>query len=988
MQTLKLYGLSSYITPITKRRVVQGESFNAMDEEAELLKRTGRFFSSNAVAETIPGFATAVAPALSLPPDWSGKNILIKSYGGIGDCLIAGVVASTLKTKPCAVAMKTLQSGVEFAQCLTDVDLASDQINENGYDIFLDLSGFLQESPRKVISGDFYVRAISMAGLSSMGFKLPTLTLGDMSYEMKKALGVNPTDLITIHTDTSAQHKNWPDFKWQGIINKLSEKFQIAVVGQRDGFENTIDMSSFSPREQMLTVRLSKLFIGVDSCFLHVAGLLRKNAIGLFGPTCASDIVGRYASVDVINSPVECDCKRSIYARDCKSGFKCMQGITEEMVLDRAINALDLPHNRQKKAQKKTENPAVLAHVPDTRSFDDLKRNQRVAFLFPHSILGGGEVSMLEVAEGLSEYFDLQTFALDLQRQPGTVHIKKELKERLNAKFLKRNEFTPNAFNSFDIIIFYGPFDIIPQTLQMIKPRRPVVIRVCHTHFDSETVDFASRWENVIDGTCCVSPVISRKIEGSTFIPNPVSVEKLEGSKKKFFSKGKTLGYIGRLDDNKNVKWLVKNLPALGCNLLVQGIDSDQVTAKQLRSIAEGEGVPDKLLCVQPSDKVGTTLRSIDALVIASKSEALPMVLLEAAWLGVPVISTKVGAIPELFEGLVTLVDSRRDKPDLQQLQEAVKNVSRAKCKRMQTRVKEICDPEAVVQQYRKYIRRTYGTFLDPAVRTGPVSMQRWEGAGDVIAASACIRRIQEILPDTPLVFETGSHMQEIMQRTFPDIEVITQDSPRGPIFELSYNDCWTKGVHIVEGMGGKVSEIDVTPNKKMLGGREKAKSVGLFPSSNKGNKFRLKEWPHKKWAALGAALKKEGWRVIQLGHKDDDLIDPSFEDGRVDSIDALFGSFKRVQHVIAIEGLANHIGYVLGKPIVIIQGKGSDHTISSYLMHTHVLSDFDCRCYGSIHPSLIASKCEGKRKVDSPPCMQAVDESAVLEVFRTFSRS
>src|SRR4029077_12154028 len=126
----------------------------------------------------------------------------------------------------------------------------------------------------------------------------------------------------------------------------------------------------------------------------------------------------------------------------------------------------------------------------------------------------------------------------------------------------------------------------------------------------------------------------------------------------------KTLGWLGRLVPLKNVPWLIDHVEEIGCDLLLQALDTPLLTAAGLMRRAAERGVAERVRFLPPGRDVGTLLRSVDALVVASRHEGFPRVVVEAGRLGVPVISTRVGALPELFAEEILFVDSVEGVPD------------------------------------------------------------------------------------------------------------------------------------------------------------------------------------------------------------------------------------------------------------------------------------------------------------------------------------
>lgn len=325
---------------------------------------------------------------------------------------------------------------------------------------------------------------------------------------------------------------------------------------------------------------------------------------------------------------------------------------------------------------------------------------RRLAVVFPHVLLGGGEVAMMEVAERLKARFAVTVLALEGGLPPVGATIRDELAERFpDSSFLVHRGHLPSSLARADAVLWYGLNGVIPKALARLTAR-PASLRVVHTERPEE-VAFARRWRSVIDAVVSVSPSMARQIPGAVFIPNPLSRGRLQGERHEFFPPGrKTLGFLGRLAPMKNVPWLIENLASLEVNLLLQAIDTELLTVADLTRLAQEKGVAERVRFLPPGREVGTLLRSIDALVLPSASEAFPLAVLEAGALGVPVIATRVGALPELFGPEILFLESQGGIPEVGSLRQAIAAIDPAWGQRLQARAAALCDPEGVATCY------------------------------------------------------------------------------------------------------------------------------------------------------------------------------------------------------------------------------------------------------------------------------------------------
>jgi glycosyltransferase involved in cell wall biosynthesis len=110
---------------------------------------------------------------------------------------------------------------------------------------------------------------------------------------------------------------------------------------------------------------------------------------------------------------------------------------------------------------------------------------------------------------------------------------------------------------------------------------------------------------------------------------------------------GPVVSFVGSLTDEKDPLAAVRAVAAIdGTRLVVAG---DGSLSPEVRVLAD-RLLPDRAHFLGPVGNVAPILTASDALVLPSRTEGLPGALIEAGFVGLPVVATDVGGVAEIVE--------------------------------------------------------------------------------------------------------------------------------------------------------------------------------------------------------------------------------------------------------------------------------------------------------------------------------------------------
>ncbi|MGC8558683.1 MAG: glycosyltransferase family 4 protein [Nitrososphaeria archaeon] len=162
------------------------------------------------------------------------------------------------------------------------------------------------------------------------------------------------------------------------------------------------------------------------------------------------------------------------------------------------------------------------------------------------------------------------------------------------------------------------------------------------------------RWTSKADTITCISKKCLRYYvnfnKNTVYVPNAIDTDSLpeEGIR----LADKQVVYIGRLSYEKGADILVKALDQIDSSIkvLIIGFGKDDLVKE-----AQKKHENLKYLGYLPHEQAMKYLKGSDALVIPSREEGLPTVLLEAMALKVPIIASDISEISDVTENIIKI---------------------------------------------------------------------------------------------------------------------------------------------------------------------------------------------------------------------------------------------------------------------------------------------------------------------------------------------
>ncbi|HEX8033963.1 MAG TPA: glycosyltransferase family 9 protein [Ktedonobacterales bacterium] len=173
------------------------------------------------------------------------------------------------------------------------------------------------------------------------------------------------TPMITMHVGGKGFNgrKRWMPERFAEVANRLIDRFdaQVVLIGGAEDIARSQQVASLIPRnvtdatgkttlkESSALIETSTLFIGNDSCPLHIAAIMGTPSVGIFGPSNHIEFtpIGTTSHRQkIIHSTIQCSPCMHFIGNDppwlpnlCYS-YACLKAISSEQVVQAAVDLL------------------------------------------------------------------------------------------------------------------------------------------------------------------------------------------------------------------------------------------------------------------------------------------------------------------------------------------------------------------------------------------------------------------------------------------------------------------------------------------------------------------------------------------------------------------------------------------------------------------------------------------------------------------------
>jgi len=248
-------------------------------------------------------------PARALPEDWDGKRICLRFSGGVGDVVVAiGGTARALHARAaCQVVAATLDHQMPLLAQMEGVDetVPSTYLNDPAvrakFDVLLEFSQVFNRT-RVLRRGSYYGLVSKRVGIE--------VKPGKFRFEYAPQWR-GGEKLAVVHAGSSNPNRRWDEAKWREVIKGLAARgYAVRCLGTRDEWglhAPDSDVKKLSEQSDDLLWQAEQcaathLFVGTDSGFAHVCGVLGVPGAVLFTNTVPEDVIGEYPTLKAVHA--------------------------------------------------------------------------------------------------------------------------------------------------------------------------------------------------------------------------------------------------------------------------------------------------------------------------------------------------------------------------------------------------------------------------------------------------------------------------------------------------------------------------------------------------------------------------------------------------------------------------------------------------------------------------------------------------------------
>jgi glycosyltransferase involved in cell wall biosynthesis len=304
----------------------------------------------------------------------------------------------------------------------------------------------------------------------------------------------------------------------------------------------------------------------------------------------------------------------------------------------------------------------------------------RIVFVLTGLGLGGAEMQVLELAKRLH----VRGWPISIVSMTAPQPLAKRFTEAgMEVEFLGMKEGVPNPLGLLRLALILRhrrPMvvhshmvhaNILARAVRLLV-RVPVVVCTAHSMIEG------ARWREwayrVTDRLATLTTAISKAAveryvrvgavprQRMRFLPNGVDIQRFQPNRASRSAKRAELGLgdcfawlaVGRLVPAKNYALMLRSFASVqnpNAKLIIAG---EGPLRTQLENLARQLDISDRVHFLGPRNDVTELMNAVDAYVMSSDWEGMPMVLLEASASGLPIVATNVGGNAEVVRHGIT----------------------------------------------------------------------------------------------------------------------------------------------------------------------------------------------------------------------------------------------------------------------------------------------------------------------------------------------